>query len=160
MRRPLHTGPWAPFTGSFDRLCYFEQIPELGIFIVASPVGRAAIFSIYYVEGGEEENHPRRYGFKIEYILPFLKGKETEVVSITKARLVGVAVAPVQGMCDVKDGGGEGGRWGGKQSRARGDEAEVPRRWRLMMYYTDNTVLSFELEKKREGQTTVGDLVV
>lgn len=35
------------------------------------------------------------------------------------------------------------------------------RRWRLLMYYTDHTVLSFELSKKKQGESTdLSDLVV
>jgi len=36
-----------------------------------------------------------------------------------------------------------------------------PRRWRFMMYYMDHTVLSFELSKRRMGESpSLGDMVV
>lgn len=47
------------------------------------------------------------------------------------------------------------------------DEANVPRsaaqsrRWRLMMYYTDHTLLSFELSKQRkDGSPDLSELIV
>ena len=141
MSRPLHPLPSAPFIGSFDRLCYFTQIPELGAIIVASPVGRVAIFSLYKTD--RNGRIPPHYGFKLQYILPFLKGKEHVVTSVTKARLVGVAVAPMQGAYDeVVD------------PENSDDELRTqPRRWRLLMYHTDHTVLAFELKRKRIRDT-------
>ena len=94
MERALHPLP-TPFYKSCDRLCYSVQIPELGIFIVGSPQGRAGVFSLYSVVRPGQAC--REYGFKLEYILPFEAHNEREVVDVGQARLVGVAVAPVQG---------------------------------------------------------------
>lgn len=186
IRRPLHPGAWLPYLGSFDRICYFTQIPELGIFIIASPVGRAAIFSIYHTNHSDREQL-REYGFKLEYILPFVKDKEKDVTSFTHSRLVGIAVSPVQGMFDKpgaggpdrSDGGGVFHRSGsedGEKEEEEDDEDEehdgnlnidtdqqrvnVHRRWRLLMYYLDHTLISFEIERKRKGGPMVCDLVV
>lgn len=96
MRRPLHPGAWAPFLSHGDRMCYFSQIPELGVFVVASPIGRAGLFSIYWTK--TKGQVLPQYGYRLEYLLPFESGNDTEVTNVKGARLVGVAVGPVQGM--------------------------------------------------------------
>ncbi|KAH7411550.1 hypothetical protein DE146DRAFT_602236 [Phaeosphaeria sp. MPI-PUGE-AT-0046c] len=140
MRRPLYPGPWRPNPVSYDRLCFSAQIPELGIFIVGSPLGRAAIFALTKSPNTKEGY---KYGFQLEYVLPFNKDDEDEILDQghSNRRMVGVAVGPVQGML---------GRAGG------GD-----RTWRVLMYFTDHKVLSYELKRKRaEGTPGLGDLVV
>jgi hypothetical protein len=82
----------------FGRLCFSVCIPQLGVFVVGSPVGRVAIFALtkYWKDGGWT------FGFRLEYILP--RGRDEEQVLSVMGRLCGVAVAPVQG--------GEGeGKW-------------------------------------------------
>ncbi|CAO2648254.1 Nn.00g075210.m01.CDS01 [Neocucurbitaria sp. VM-36] len=150
MRRPLHPGPWTLFLGSHDRMCYFAQIPELGVFVVASPLGRAAVFSIYWTKA--KGHAVPQYGFKLEYLLPFEGEHETEVCDVQGARLAGLTVGPVQGMFDVpRDVEGTGG----------GEFLLQPRRWRLLMYYTDHTVLSFEISKQRASESpALSELVV
>jgi hypothetical protein len=142
MRRPLHPDPWDQTVGSFDRHCFSTQIPELGIFIVASPLGRAAIFAL------TRARETDMYSFNLEYMVPFSSGTEEEVVSPVdpRTRLIGIAAGPVQGMFD---------RCGLEGKRPR------ERRWRLLMYYTDHTVVSFELARRRgKGEPGLGDLVV
>ena len=42
-----------------------------------------------------------------------------------------------------------------------GQDMQQPRRWRVLMYYMDHTVLSFELSKTRVGVSPVlSELVV
>lgn len=140
MRQPLHTGPWRPNPVSADRLCFSTQIPELGIFIVASPSGRAAIFAL---TRSHDASKGFTYGFHLEYILPFVRGNENVVIGQhqSQKRLVGVAVGPIQGML--------------------GRDSGSDRMWRLMMYFTSHEVMSFELKRKRaEGTPGLGDLVV
>jgi hypothetical protein len=142
MRRPLHPSSRDPSVGSYDRHCFSTQIPELGIFIIASPVGRAAIFAL------TKSRESDAYGFKLEYMVPFSSGTENEIVSPvdSRTRLMGVAVGPVQGTFD---------QYGLDVPKPR------ERRWRLLMYYTDHTVLSFELARRRaKGEPWLGDLVV
>ncbi|KAL6708257.1 hypothetical protein ACN47E_003181 [Coniothyrium glycines] len=150
MRRPLHPGPWTPFLNPFDRLSFFSQVPPLGLFIVASPVGRAALFTLYTTRDSAAAQPPR-HAFRLAYILPFARGRPHEVVCVTRARLAGVAVAPVQGMCD-EVAGGEGAVFAGPRTR----------RWRLLMYYMDHTVVGYELYKRKDagGEVDVGELVV
>jgi hypothetical protein len=143
MRNPLFSA--ARLALPHDRLCYSAQIPELGIFIAASPGGRAAIFGLIQYKG-EEGNV---YGFRLDHILPFYRQeKDLLMGGYSGIRLVGIAVGPVQGMLDGPDGNGSSG--------------SGVRRWRLLMMYDDHTVLSYELERCRESNEAPGlaDLIV
>lgn len=143
MQRPLHLGEWAPSLAPHDRHCFFSHIAELGVFIIGSPIGRAAVFSLYWTK--DEGNPHRRYGFKLEYLLPFKAENENEITGVPAERLVGVAVSPIQGMFDTSE----------ETARSVNTEQDVhqPRRWRVLMYYMNHTVLSFELSKPREEQS-------
>jgi hypothetical protein len=150
IRRPLHPpgpGHSSMFpTCSSDRHCYSAEIPELGIFIVASPHGRAGIFSLTWRE--EESESRLTYGLQLEQILPFSRFDRKEVWDVPHARLIGVAVGPVQGMFDnmIEQEDGQG---------------PLCRRWRLMMYYIDHTVLSYEISRQRAaGSPEISELVV
>jgi hypothetical protein len=156
MRRPLHPAdlhiPCLFIPGSHDRHCYTTQIPELGVFIIASPHGRAGVFSLTRAPGHESPQTTGRpqFSFQIEYILPFRNGDDRKVWDVEGARLIGVAAGPVQGMLDDAErrvGVGEEGNGGDRYD----EQPPSKRRWRIMMYYTDHTVLAFELGKKREG---------
>jgi hypothetical protein len=139
MRHPLHPS-LPPIDASHDRHCFSTQIPELGIFIIASPIGRVAIFAITKILVAEEE---WKFGFELEYILPFEKDNEECVTGDKDAarRLVGVAASPVQGS--------EGLEGSGRDMK-----------WRLMMYFTDHEVMSWEIGRKRGEDVGLGELVV
>jgi hypothetical protein len=67
---------------------------------------------------------------------------------VPHARLIGVAVGPMQGTFD------------NTIEREDGDGPQC-RRWRLMMYYTDHTVLSYEISRQRATESPdVSELVV
>ncbi|KAF2826473.1 hypothetical protein CC86DRAFT_382501 [Ophiobolus disseminans] len=155
MRYPLR--PRAEFSGieTYGRQCFFKQIPELGMFIIASSLGRAAIFSLTRRRRapGDEES---TYGFQMEYMLPFIPGRENDIwcPALSGAKLAGIAVSPIQGMLDKPVG--TPSEEVGYDARAYGEG-----RWRLMMYYTDHTVVSYEImRKKKDGQLGLGDIVV
>ena len=100
MRRPLHPGPWVTTLSSLDRHCYFSQIPELGVFLVGSPIGRVGVFTLYWTK--DEGNPQPRYGFKLEYMLPLKQDDENMVAGVPpESRLAGVAVGPVQGTLNL-----------------------------------------------------------
>ncbi|KAH7073454.1 hypothetical protein BKA63DRAFT_416438 [Paraphoma chrysanthemicola] len=157
MHQPLHPKDPGFHTGSHDRQCFHTQIPELGVFIIASPIGRAAIFSLTKLRKQQPASNGKSvygYGFQLEYILPFEAHDETQVWSPThdpddpSVMLMGVAVGPVQGMFDKIEEDGE-------------ISAPRDRRWRFLMYYTDHSVLSFEIARKRvDSDPGLGDLVV
>ncbi|OJD31860.1 ribonucleotide reductase transcriptional regulator crt10 [Diplodia corticola] len=123
-----------------DRINLYAQIVELGIVVVGSAKGRVAIMSLTQTDEGFTSRRPF-YGCRIDWILPFQDQEEEG--SRPLAPLVGIATGPVQGML--------------------GRQADYSRRWRLLMMYADNSVLSYELGKAREGRVTVhefGGLVV
>lgn len=157
IQRPLHPAepstPWPFIPGSHDRHCYTTQISELGVFIVASPNGRAGIFSLTKQNPNPAANPS--YSFHLEYILPFANAADSTVCDVEGARLVGVAAGPVQGMLDNPDEGSASEEW------LAGGSKQGSRRWRLLMYFTDHTVLAFELGRRRAGEMPeVGELVV
>lgn len=127
---------------SHDRINLHTQIVELGLAIVGSAKGRVAVMSLTQAaEEGQSSRGPNMYGCRIDWILPFRD--QEQAGSRPMAPLVGLAVGPVQGML--------------------GRRADCSRRWRLLMMYADNSVLSYELGKSREGRVTVhefGGLVV
>jgi hypothetical protein len=62
-------------------------------------------------------------------------------------------VSPIQGMFDTPE-----------DAEATGvseQEVRPPRRWRILMYYMDHSVLSFELSRPRGSESPdLGELVV
>ncbi|KAB2573135.1 Ribonucleotide reductase transcriptional regulator CRT10 [Lasiodiplodia theobromae] len=124
-----------------DRINLFAQIVELGIVVVGSAKGRVAIMSLTQTDETDPKSRRPLYGCRMDCILPFRDQEERGDRPL--APLAGIAAGPVQGML--------------------GRQADYSRRWRLLMMYVDNSVLSYELGKSREGRVTVhefGGLVV
>lgn len=158
IRRPLHPverdSPWPLISGSHDRHCYTTQIPELGVFIVASPNGRAGVFSLTKTKL-ETQARPL-YSFELEYVLPFANDDENKVCDIDGAKLIGVATGPVQGMLDKPNE-----HSAGSEDAMIGNSQPSNRRWRLLMYFADHTVLAFELQKRKVSEMPeVDELIV
>ncbi|KAF3034815.1 hypothetical protein E8E12_006749 [Didymella heteroderae] len=109
IRRPLHPderrNPFPFIPGSHDRHCYTTQIPELGVFIIASPDGRAGIFSL--TKAMQSSRSRPQYSFHLEYVLPFANDNKSKIWDVEGARLIGVAAGPVQGMLDESSEGDE-----------------------------------------------------
>jgi hypothetical protein len=125
---------YADLEGS-HRLSLQAQIPELGVLIVGSPKGRVAVFSL-----GQTDWHPRTvpvYFHRLDWLLPFASQEERG--ERPESRLAGIAVSPIQGRVGKMD-------------------SEVARKWRLLLYYVDHSVLSYELRKK--GGAGLDDLVL
>ncbi|KAJ4289810.1 Mitochondrial DNA replication protein yhm2 [Kalmusia sp. IMI 367209] len=143
IRNPLFSweypkSPPAINEDSYHRQCYVTQIPELSIFIVASPAHRVGIFRLTKTM----HNGKPFYAFRLDTVIfehqPGL-------------RLVGIAVSPIQGMLDREEGEVDAG-----EERAGG-----ARRWRLLLYSEDHTVRSYELGKYTgEEEPALDDLVV
>lgn len=89
-------------------------------------------------------------------MLPFANDDKNKIWDVEGARLIGVAAGPVQGMLDESSEDSED-----ETSAAAHIEKPGNRRWRLMMYFTDHTVLAFELGKRRAVESPgVGELIV
>jgi hypothetical protein len=108
--------------GPIDRMSFNACIPELGCVVAASPTGRCAVISLMV-----DTSHPGKgfYSYRVEHFLP--TSEEEEKGIRPGYELMGMAVGPLQG--DLDDG-----RIGRR-----------PRRWRLMLHYANDTVLSYEL---------------
>ncbi|KAJ4989000.1 hypothetical protein SVAN01_05438 [Stagonosporopsis vannaccii] len=158
IRQPLHPekhqSPFPFIPGSHDRHCYTTQIPELGVFIIASPHGRAGVFSL--TKSMQKPRARPLYSFHLEYVLPFANDDKTKIWDVEGTRLVGVAAGPVQGMLDRSD------RFSGDSEEKDADcERCGSRRWRVLMYFTNHTVLAFELGRRRAGEMPeVDELIV
>ena len=115
----------------FERMNMIHQIPELGIVIIGSQVGRVAILTMtYYAD-------KKRYGFKIEAIVPY-KSQEDQNLRVLEL-LLGIAVSPIQG-CQPKAYSPSS-----SSSNIPLNRAVQQRRYRLLLYYYDHTILSYEI---------------
>ncbi|KAI9843043.1 MAG: hypothetical protein M1837_006674 [Sclerophora amabilis] len=142
--------------GQFERLNMAQQIPELGLVIVASQTGRAAIMRLTRMSGRRPQ-----LAFRLEWLLPF-RSQEDEGLRPSQP-LLGFAIAPIQGMemaSDADDLEGTSSRSNRRQTWRR---VETNRRYRLMMMYYDSTVLSYEIGRSQKasiGGESTGPLVL
>jgi hypothetical protein len=102
-------------------------IPELGVVIAGSPVGCVAVLALtrsrlLLPTGVEKSIH----SFRLEHILPSVS-QETDGKR-PNAILSGIAASPVQGYGLMSD-------------------PVVPKRWRLVLYYWDHSILTYMLKR-------------
>ncbi len=119
--------------GLYDRLNMLAFIPELSLVVAASQIGRAALLTLTRLEDDFSSLGPVVM-FRLDLILPL---KQHEDLNRPARPLLGMAVAPLQAS--------ETGRREGWASE---------RRWRLLMHYVDQTVLSYELFRN-EGEELI-----
>lgn len=122
----------------FSRLNMVTQVPELGLVLVASQIGRVSLLTLTHMRS------TKQLAFRLDCILP---SKEQEAKGERPMLpLLGMAVGPIQGR-EKRAGSASGG----DSPEGRGKEAwraiEGSRRFRLMLYYCDHTVLSYELSR-------------
>ncbi|OCL07166.1 hypothetical protein AOQ84DRAFT_223108, partial [Glonium stellatum] len=115
-----------------DCMNFLAQIPEIGVVIVGSPKGRAAVLTLTQVSLSTRSFPKRKkaFSFRLDHILPFAS-QERAGLRPRKALLAGIAVGPVQGTLGTIDS---------------------PRRWRLLLSFTDHSVLSYEIGKYRDEE--------
>lgn len=73
-----------------DRLNMFHQIPELGIVLIASQLGRCAVCSL------TKRENDGLLGLRVDWILPTKKQEKANVRPYANA-LLGIAAGPIQG---------------------------------------------------------------
>ena len=126
-----------------DRISMSTVIPELGVVVIATPKGRAAVLSLCQTRptGFSPATRKRKdpiYYFRLEWLLPFESQEELGLRPI-RPYLIGLVAGPLQGMLGPAQLG-------------------VTRRWRLILTFRDHTVLSYELgrnESSFDGQLDV-----
>ena len=118
-----------------ERLNMIAQIPEMGVIVIASQIGRVGILTMTRWEA------PKQSGFKIECILPFVSEEHKGLRP--KKPLMGIAVGPIQGQETALP----------QESPRMGRQS--PRRFRLLMAYSDHTILTYEISRPNEEDDIV-----
>ncbi|KAL9602856.1 MAG: hypothetical protein Q9219_001551 [cf. Caloplaca sp. 3 TL-2023] len=142
----VHDSTWR---SGAERLNLVLSVPELGLVIIGNQAGRVALLTITHrraVPGkdwlidGEEKT-----GFRIEKFLPYLDDEDG--AAQPKTELLGAAVGPTAAhLRRREDGLDDGGDdWARKRRKWRVPEGRTP--YRLMLYYRDHTVLSYEIAR-------------
>ncbi|KAI9669844.1 MAG: hypothetical protein M1817_004585 [Caeruleum heppii] len=153
-RRPLEQA--IPFSVSihlrqFERMNMLVPIPELGIVVVASQQGRAAILSL---------TRPRKTSlttFRIDAIIPY--ASQEQEGHRPKMPLLGIAAGPIQGREKISDPDNVHGLASRRNRRQTWQKVERQRRYRLMMTYYDGSVLSYEIGREVSGDLAATSLV-
>ena len=127
---------------AFDRLNMIHQIPELGVVIVGSGIGRVALLTMTKLNRADSSLS----GFHIDWILPF-KSQEDKGAR-PEAPLMGIAVSPVQGQASSGETTDDDGSNfdTGRQARRSGT-----RKYRIMLVYADHTILSYGIKRPNYG---------
>ena len=158
-----HVTPTFDHLSDLDRLNMTHYIPELSIVITASPIGRAAIFTItrgitpaappsgsHRLRPGLElksrDEGQDRVAMRLDWVIPFAS-QEARGERPAKP-LVGIATAPLQGLDEPPEFDYDGKKLPGRVNR-RGKD-----RWRLFLTYEDQTVLSYELWRESDGSVS------
>lgn len=132
IRHPLRRFP--EFLEQSNRLNMCVHIAPLHLIVAASQAGDAAIISLTRMESGFSGLGPV-VGFRIEHLIPFIKH---QVAANDRKPLLGVAASMVFGAGGVRVGGEPGGE-----------------RWRILMYYSDHMVLSYEVWRGGNGDVMI-----
>ena len=137
--------PRLRFLKPFDRLNMIQQIPELGVVVVGSAAGRAAILTLTRMKHTDPPLSALSAlsGFRIDWIVPF-KSQEDRGVR-PEAPLMGIAVSPIQGQGDQSEIADEDGA-GADASRRLGT-----RKYRIMLVYSEHTILSYVIDRSTTG---------
>ncbi|SLM36875.1 WD40/YVTN repeat-like-containing domain [Lasallia pustulata] len=129
----------------FDRLNMVAQVPELGLVLIASQVGRVALLTLTRMRC------PKTFAFRLDCILPSVEQEERRERPMVP--LLGMAVGPIQGREKKAESGGDEGSPDGK-GREAWRAVEGSRRHRLLLYYSDHTVLGYELSRRPERESS------
>lgn len=125
----------------YDRLKMLIQIPELGLVAIATQVGRVALLTMTSMGGAGVT----MYGFRIEWFLPF-KSQEQRRIRPDYS-LLGMAVGPLQGFETASPSSISSNIPGRRNPRGQApiNGVKQSRRFRLILYYYDHSVLTYEI---------------
>lgn len=160
----LHSRPSRVLFGHVDRLNMISVIPELSMVVVANQIGRVAIFRLTQNEAG--------YMMRLDESLPQEQsdGNLSNDGSQPCAPLLGMAVGPVQGrefggyrnhrenMSTIREADPNDASWewrnsGNKKGVWR--SLEKRRRYRLILVYSDGSILSYELGGMPDSEVSI-----
>ncbi|KAG8625669.1 hypothetical protein KVT40_006070 [Elsinoe batatas] len=136
-------------TDFFERCSLLAQIPSLGVLVVGNQKGKVAVLSGFKTRERIDIKGPAGtrvkgvkwvYGLRLQAMVPFRR-QEREGLK-PACQLYGLAVGRMQG-CLRGDGEGPG-----------------EERWRLMVMWIDETVLSYEIRREEKGGLGVEGLVI
>lgn len=143
-----------------QRCSMLLTIPELHLVVLGSMCGRVALLTLTKPPDAhataEDHDLPRRprRAFRVDSVLPF-KSNEDEFPR-PQVCLLGIAVSP---MPETESVAGMRRRrptaYGGRRRGAGAPpemEPEAPRRWRLLLYYMDHTILKYEIAKRASAE--------
>ncbi|KAL8723822.1 MAG: hypothetical protein Q9181_007164 [Wetmoreana brouardii] len=130
-----------------SRLNMVLQIPELSLVVVGDQYGRVAILTMTR-QRSKTSIREDKVGFRFERFLPLMW--EEDAGHRPKTDLLGIAAGPIQGHEFKRaDGLGEDANLG-KRTRSESWRKYGSRKYRLLMYYNDHTVLSYEVSRPRK----------
>ncbi|KAI4184820.1 MAG: hypothetical protein L6R41_004486 [Letrouitia leprolyta] len=159
-RSPLHQHlrPEESWLGRLERLNMVLQIPELGLVAVGDQTGRVALLTLTRVRGECKEMKHHEAGFRLERFLPLMSQEDDN--QRPKTELLGIAVGPISSRLLRRADGldDEHDRYGYNRRHEGWREYEGSRRYRLVLYYRDHTVLSYEIKRPFKGELDVLDI--
>jgi hypothetical protein len=118
--------------GIWNRISLHASIPELGVIVVGAYNGRCGIISLMQ---GESVTGETTYFWKLDWLLPFQDQERKGDRPGTY--LIGLSVSPIQGMSGRRSDG-------------------VARKWRLMLYYLNHSILAYEIWRDPPEDLTSG----
>ena len=153
-RGPLHQHlhPENSWLSRLERLNIVLQVPELGLVVVGDQMGRVALLTITRYRGENIGAKNDRAGFRFDRYLPLTSQEDDN--QRPKTELLGVSVGPISTQL-LKRADALSGDDHGYVIRSRREawrELANSRRYRLILYYRDHTVLSYEIGRPaKEG---------
>ncbi|KAI4167435.1 MAG: hypothetical protein LQ343_007230 [Gyalolechia ehrenbergii] len=159
-RSPLHQHlrPEDSWLGRLERLNMVLQVPELGLVVVGDQTGRVALLTMTRCRAQCNDIKHDDVGFRLERFLPLMSQEDDN--QRPKTELLGVAVGPIPSRLLKRTDALAEDDYGYGYSRRREAwrEFEGSRRYRLILYYRDHTVLSYEIGRPIKGGLDVIDL--
>ena len=132
----------------FERLNMIIQIPELGIVAIGSQIGRVALLTM------SRMTYTGQRGLRLDWILPFKSQEDANYRPLQP--LLGIAASPIQGHQSAPEPEGNLPAIENESHRL----TKLTTRYRLLLYYSDHTVMSYELSRASSGGKSPEDVPV
>ncbi|KAL8722066.1 MAG: hypothetical protein Q9225_001388 [Loekoesia sp. 1 TL-2023] len=128
-----------------ERLNMILQVPELSLVVVGDQAGRVALLTITRCRAKDKKNKDDKVGFRFERFLPLMSQEDNN--QRPKFELLGVAVGPISSRLLKRADAlsDDDASYSYIRRREAWREFEGSRRYRLILYYCDHTILSYEI---------------